>query len=115
MANVLCVLYDDPVDGYPTSYARGGVPVLKHYPDGQTVPTPGAIDFTPGELLGSGDYNGFIQGCLAAQIAVRNLRKQATPKEVSLKAIVMDKSNYQGYETPMERRTCPTLDSVAAN
>jgi ribose transport system substrate-binding protein len=68
-----------------------------------------------GDLLGSGDYNGFIQGCLAAQIAVRNLRKQATPKEISLKAIVMDKTNYQDYETPMERRTCPTLDSVAAN
>jgi ribose transport system substrate-binding protein len=68
-----------------------------------------------GDLLGSGDYNGFIQGCLAAQIAVRNLRKQATPKEISLKAIVMDKTNYQDYETPMERLTCPTLDSVAAN
>ena len=68
-----------------------------------------------GDLLGSGDYNGFIQGCLAAQIAVRNLRKQATPKEISLKAIVMDKTNYQDYETPLERRTCPTLDSVAAN
>ena len=26
MAKVLCVLYDDPVDGYPTSYARDGVP-----------------------------------------------------------------------------------------
>ena len=51
-----------------------------------------------GDLLGSGDYNGFIQGCLAAQIAVRNLRKQATPKEISLKAIVMDKTNYQDYE-----------------
>src|SRR6266540_1487848 len=34
MANILCVLYDDPVDGYPT-------------------PTPERIDFTPGELLGS--------------------------------------------------------------
>ena len=22
MAKVLCVLYDDPVDGYPTAYAR---------------------------------------------------------------------------------------------
>ena len=67
-----------------------------------------------GDLLGSGDYNGFIQGCLAAQIAVRNLRKQATPKEISLKAIVMDKTNYQDYETPMERRSCPTVDGVAA-
>ena len=53
MANVLCVLYDDPVDGYPTSYARDDVPSLDHYPGGQTLPTPAAIDFRPGELLGS--------------------------------------------------------------
>jgi len=53
MAKVVCVLYDDPVEGYPRSYARDGVPDLKRYPDGQTLPTPQAIDFTPGELLGS--------------------------------------------------------------
>src|SRR5499426_4868151 len=66
-----------------------------------------------GDLLGSGDYNGFEQGCLAAEIAIRNLRKQPTPKEISLKAIVMDKSNYQDYETPLERRTCPALEGAA--
>jgi formate dehydrogenase len=53
MAKVLCVLYDDPVDGYPKSYARDGLPTLERYPDGQTLPTPAGIDFTPGELLGS--------------------------------------------------------------
>jgi formate dehydrogenase len=53
MAKIMCVLYDDPVDGYPTSYARGGLPQLDRYPDGQTLPTPSGIDFTPGELLGS--------------------------------------------------------------
>ena len=53
MAKILCVLYDDPVDGYPTSYARGGLPQLDRYPDGQTLPTPSDIDFTSGELLGS--------------------------------------------------------------
>ena len=53
MANVLCVLYDDPVDGYPPAYARDEVPAIDRYPDGQTTPTPEAIDFTPGELLGS--------------------------------------------------------------
>jgi formate dehydrogenase len=53
MATVLCVLYDDPVDGYPSSYARDGVPVIERYFDGQTAPSPKAIDFTPGELLGS--------------------------------------------------------------
>jgi formate dehydrogenase len=53
MAKVLCVLYDDPVDGYPTSYARDRLPVLERYPGGQSLPTPSAVDFIPGELLGS--------------------------------------------------------------
>jgi len=52
MAKVLCVLYDDPVDGYPTSYARDEIPRVDRYFDGQSTPTPEAIDFTPGELLG---------------------------------------------------------------
>ncbi|CAN5695717.1 NAD-dependent formate dehydrogenase [soil metagenome] len=53
MATVLCVLYDDPLDGYPPQYARDDIPRIERYPDGQTTPTPKAIDFTPGELLGS--------------------------------------------------------------
>jgi formate dehydrogenase len=53
MATVLCVLYDDPKDGYPPTYARDGIPTIERYHDGQTTPTPEAIDFTPGELLGS--------------------------------------------------------------
>jgi ribose transport system substrate-binding protein len=52
------------------------------------------IDFVrSGDILGSGDYNGFAQGCLATQIAIRNLRKQSTPKEINLKAVVMAKTN----------------------
>jgi len=53
MAKVLCVPYDDPVDGYPKTYARDDCPQPKIYPDGQTLPTPKAIDFKPGTLLGS--------------------------------------------------------------
>jgi formate dehydrogenase len=61
MAKVLCVLYDDPVDGYPPSYARDGIPRVDHYPGGQTVPSPGGIDFTPGELL----------GCVSGELGLR--------------------------------------------
>ena len=53
MSKIVCVLYDDPVDGYPKSYARDSIPKLDRYPDGQTMPTPKAIDFKPGALLGS--------------------------------------------------------------
>ncbi len=53
MAKILCVLYDDPVTGYPKTLIRDGIPELKKYPDVQTLPTPEKIDFTPGQLLGS--------------------------------------------------------------
>ena len=67
-----------------------------------------------GTLLASGDFNGFIQGCLGVEIAVRNLHKQPTPKEVILKPIVIDKTNYSPYETPVEERSCPTLNEIAS-
>src|SRR5256885_11557657 len=53
VSKVLCVLYDDPVDGYPSSYARDAIPRIESYPGGQTTPTPERIDFEPGALLGS--------------------------------------------------------------
>jgi formate dehydrogenase len=53
MAKILCVLYDDPADGYPKNYPRDDLPHVERYPDGQSLPTPRAIDFQPGQLLGS--------------------------------------------------------------
>ena len=61
MATVLCVLYDDPVDGYPPAYARDEIPAIERYPDGQTTPTPERVDFTPGELL----------GCVSGELGLR--------------------------------------------
>ncbi len=53
MAKVVCVLYDDPIDGYPTSYARDDLPLITQYPGGQSLPTPKGTDFKSGTLLGS--------------------------------------------------------------
>jgi hypothetical protein len=38
MAKIICVLYDDPVDGYPKSYPRDDLPKIDHYPGGPTLP-----------------------------------------------------------------------------
>jgi len=67
MATILCVLYDDPVDGYPPPYPRDRVPEIERYPDGQTTPTPQAIDFTPGELL----------GCVSGELGLRKFLEDA--------------------------------------
>src|SRR5713226_7569257 len=53
MAKIVCVLYEDPVTGYPKTYARDDIPDIERYPGGQTTPTPKSIDFKPGQLLGS--------------------------------------------------------------
>ena len=74
-----------------------------------------AVDFIKaGDMLASGDYNGLIEGCLGAEIAIRTLRKQESPKEIMAKTSVVDKNNLAAYETPVERRPCPTLASVPA-
>ncbi|PRB04589.1 formate dehydrogenase [Microbacterium sp. MYb72] len=53
MSKILIVLYPDPVTGYPPVYARDSIPAITSYPGGATVPSPRAIDFVPGQLLGS--------------------------------------------------------------
>ena len=69
MAKIVCVLYDDPVDGYPPAYARDDIPKIARYPDGQTTPTPEAIDFSPGELL----------GCVSGELGLRKFLEDAGP------------------------------------
>jgi formate dehydrogenase len=53
MAKVLCVRYDDPTTGYPSSYARDDLPPVPGCPNGQTLPSPKGLGFTPRHLLGS--------------------------------------------------------------
>lgn len=48
MAKILCLLYDDPVDGSSKSFTR--VPTLERYAAGQRFPKPRAIAFKAGQL-----------------------------------------------------------------
>ena len=68
-----------------------------------------------GKLLASGDFNGFIQGCLGTEIAVRNLRKEPTPKEDHPQADGDRQDQLPPYETPVEQRACPTLEQIVSN
>jgi formate dehydrogenase len=67
MAKVLCVLYDDPSSGYPPEYPRDSIPEISGYPDGQTAPTPSAVAFQPGELL----------GCVSGELGLRSFLEEA--------------------------------------
>ena len=63
---ILCVLYDDPVEGFPPKYARENIPKISSYPGGQSAPTPQNIDFNPGELL----------GCVSGELGLRKFLEE---------------------------------------
>ena len=67
-----------------------------------------------GKLLASGDYNGFLQGCIGTMVAIRAIRNEKIVSEVVLKPTVVNSSNYQPYDVPLESRACPTWAEAAA-
>ncbi len=67
-----------------------------------------------GQMLATGDYDGFMQGCIATTIAIRAVRHLPIRDPIVLKPIVIDKTNYGPYDTAADQRTCPNWDDVAA-
>ncbi|CAN7329973.1 sugar ABC transporter substrate-binding protein [Bosea sp. LjRoot237] len=67
-----------------------------------------------GKLLASGDYNGFLQGCIGTLVAIRALRNEPIVTEVVLKPTVVNASNFQPYDVPLESRSCPSWSEAVA-
>ena len=65
-----------------------------------------------GDVIGSGDYDTFAQGCLAVEMAVRAIRKENVAQELILKPTVIDKTNDAPFDQPLDKRECPTLSNV---
>ena len=64
---ILCILYDDPKGGMPSSYPLNELPKLEKYPDGMSLPSPKGRDFIPGELL----------GCVSGELGLRKYLEEA--------------------------------------
>ena len=69
MAKVLCVLYDDPVDGFPPATPRRD-PAIEAYPGGQTAPDPEASTSSPGSCSAA---------CQESSACAGSWRRLATP------------------------------------
>lgn len=115
MAKVLCVLYDDPVGGYPTSYARDAIPKIERYPGGQTVPNPKQIDFKPGELLGSVSGELGLRRFLDAQghtlivTADKDGPNSVFERELADSEVVISQPFWPAYLTAERIRKAPKL------
>lgn len=65
-----------------------------------------------GTLLATGDYNGFMQGCLGTMTAIRKLRGLPVKHDIVLPATVIDKTNYQPLDVPADKRACPRWEDA---
>ncbi|MEU8787277.1 NAD-dependent formate dehydrogenase [Streptomyces sp. NPDC048637] len=115
MAKILAVLYPDPVGGYPPDYARDEIPTITGYPGGQTAPTPQAIDFTPGELL----------GCVSGELGLRRFLEErghtfvvtsdkegagsTLDRELADSEVVISQPFWPAYLTPERIAAAPRL------
>jgi ribose transport system substrate-binding protein len=75
-----------------------------------------AIDaIQKGEMLASGDDDGFLQGCAGTMIAIRYLRHEPIVTSIIQAPVVIDRANVADYSTPISQRTCPDWNQISKN
>ena len=65
-----------------------------------------------GLLLATVDFDAMKISCVATEAAIRHLRGEAVPAEIQLPAQVVDASNFQPWDRPLEERACPRWEDV---
>jgi ribose transport system substrate-binding protein len=98
--------------------ALGAIEVLREA--GRRIPVVG-VNAIPeavgaikaGTLLASADFDALKIGCIATEAAIRHLRGEPVPRVIELPVAIVDASNYQPWDVPLEERRCPDWNDVA--
>jgi len=74
---------------------------------------PDAIaEIKSGRLLATVDFDAMKISCIATEAALRHLRGETVPAEVLLPTQIVDLSNCQEWDRPLEARPCPSWREV---
>jgi ribose transport system substrate-binding protein len=65
-----------------------------------------------GRLLASVDFDAMKIACIATEAALRHLRGERVPAEIILPVSIVDATNYQPWDRPLEERECPRWEEV---
>jgi ribose transport system substrate-binding protein len=68
-----------------------------------------------GKMQATADYSGHDQGFLATSAAIRHLRGEKMPKDISLPVVIVEKSNAQAWAVPVEDKPAPDWNKVIAS
>lgn len=75
--------------------------------------TPDAIAAVrAGRLVATASFNTHRFGCLAVEMALRNLRGERVPRRIDLAPDIIDASNAAAWDRPYEQRPCPEWAQV---
>jgi ribose transport system substrate-binding protein len=65
-----------------------------------------------GKMFATADFSGHDQAYLAVTAAVRHLRNQPVPKDVTLPVVIIDKANVQTFMKTPEERAVPSWEKA---
>lgn len=74
----------------------------------------GAEAILKGRMLASADFSGHDQGFLAVTAAVKHLRGEKIPKEISLPVKIVTKEIAKGWTVPVEEKAVPDWNAALA-
>jgi len=65
-----------------------------------------------GKLLATVDFDALKIACIATEAAIRHLRGETVPAEIILPVQIVDRTNYQPWDRPLEERECPRWNDI---
>jgi ribose transport system substrate-binding protein len=70
------------------------------------------VSIKAGKLLATVDFDALKIACIATEAAVRHLRGETVPPEIILPVQIVDRTNFQPWDRPLEQRECPRWNDV---
>lgn len=68
-----------------------------------------------GALLATVDFDAMKIASVATEAALRHLRGEPVPKEIMLPAQIVDRTNYAGWDQPLDARVCPPWSALVGS
>ena len=65
-----------------------------------------------GKLLATASFDAMKMACLATEAAVRYLKGESVPREITLPVEIVDRANCAAWDLPFEARALPEWDAI---
>jgi ribose transport system substrate-binding protein len=68
-----------------------------------------------GRMLATANFDAMTMSSLATEAAVRHLRGETVPREITIPVKIVDTTNYAAWNLPFEARACPSWQDLTGS